>query len=467
MKYKSDTRPLLVSFYNMICTQFHTKIKVFRIDNAPEFFLKDFFSENGIIHQHSCVATPQQNSIVERKHQHILSMARALRFQSNVPLYLWGECVLTAVHIINRLSSPILNNKSPFEKLYGKIPSYEHLKVFSCLCFASTLIHDRTKFDPRFVPCVFLGYPFGVKGYKLRNQFTKRIFISRDVLFHETIFPFVLDPYSSSFHSNIPLPHLFPSVASPYDPLIFFPTFDLVTDAIPAPDQVIPPTFESISTAPIPNPTPSLSSTFPVLDQLPIEVPSMSNLPHVSGGSPIPTTVTDVAPNLNTGTSTPSLRRSQRVSKPPTYLQSYKCSLVLSDQFPHSTSSIKSGSLPPTSGTNYSLSSYLSTSKLSTSYANFCSLITNIPEPKSYFEAVKNPKWQEAMDIEIAALEANNTWTFTPLPPHKRAVGCKWVYRVKYRSDGSIERYKARLVVKGLHNKRVLILLKLSLMLPK
>ena len=66
MKSKSETRPLLISFYKMIHTQFHTNIKVFRTDNAQEFFLKDFYAQHGSVHQHSCVATPQPNSIVEK-----------------------------------------------------------------------------------------------------------------------------------------------------------------------------------------------------------------------------------------------------------------------------------------------------------------------------------------------------------------------------------------------------------------
>ena len=57
------------------------------------------------------------------------------------------------------------------------------------------------------------------------------------------------------------------------------------------------------------------------------------------------------------------------------------------------------------------------------------------------------------MDAEITALEANNTWTLTSLPHGKKPIGCKWVYRVKCKLDGSIERYRARLVAKGFTQK--------------
>ena len=82
-----------------------------------------------------------------------------------------------------------------------------------------------------------------------------------------------------------------------------------------------------------------------------------------------------------------------------------------------------------------------------------CYSISSIVEPSYYYLVVSYPKWPEAMAVEIAALEANNTWTLTPIPSNKKPIGYKWVYRVKYKIDGSMEQYKVKLVAKGFTQK--------------
>ena len=71
------------------------------------------------------------------------------------------------------------------------------------------------------------------------------------------------------------------------------------------------------------------------------------------------------------------------------------------------------------------------------------------PEPTTYEHAAKHPGWVEAMNKEINALQTNNTWDVVSLPPKKKAISCKWVYKTKFKSDGSLERLKARLVIRG------------------
>lgn len=69
--------------------------------------------------------------------------------------------------------------------------------------------------------------------------------------------------------------------------------------------------------------------------------------------------------------------------------------------------------------------------------------------PKTVKTALFDPRWLQAMKTEYKALIDNKTWDLVPLPPHKKAIGCKWVYRVKENPDGSVNKFKARLVAKG------------------
>ena len=91
MKIKNKVPCLMLNFFALIELQFGERVKVMRSDDETEFNgLKTYFKENGIIHQASMVATPQQNARVERKHRHILNVARALRFQGCLPILIFG-----------------------------------------------------------------------------------------------------------------------------------------------------------------------------------------------------------------------------------------------------------------------------------------------------------------------------------------------------------------------------------------
>ncbi|KAH9698542.1 protein kinase domain-containing protein [Citrus sinensis] len=74
--------------------------------------------------------------------------------------------------------------------------------------------------------------------------------------------------------------------------------------------------------------------------------------------------------------------------------------------------------------------------------------VSSVVIPKSVYEALNVPEWKEAMLEEMRALEKNATWEKVDMPDGKTTVGCKWVFTMKYNSDGSLERYKARLVAK-------------------
>ena len=151
----------LKDFIALIERQYSKKIKVLWSDKGTEFMcLTQFFKEHGILHETSCVSWYIEN-------RHILNISRALRFQANLPIEFWGECVLTAAHLINRTPFPLLNNKTPFEVLHGEAPAMSHLRVLGCLAYAHNKNTKGDKFASRSRKSILLGYPSGTKGWKL------------------------------------------------------------------------------------------------------------------------------------------------------------------------------------------------------------------------------------------------------------------------------------------------------------
>lgn len=306
-------------------------------------------------------------------------------FQSSLPIKFWGDAVLTATYLINRIPTPVLGHKTPFQMLFGKVPSYSHLKVFGSLCFANTLPGHRTKFQPRGRKCVFIGYQVGIKGYKVYDLENHQVFVSRDVTFHESVFPFLSGSnVEVALDESLPLP-CFQSNEASVD--------DQIVSQIPS-----PPVTSCQNTSP---PVTSCPNSSPLVTKQSISVPS---------------------------------RVSNRTRNIPRYLDMYKTDL------PPSLLNFTC---------EYPINDHLSTHNLASSYKSIVASVLASVEPETYDDAVKYEAWKVAMQEELSALESNGTWIVVEVPFDRHVVGCKWVYKIELRADGSVERFKARLVAKG------------------
>lgn len=164
----------------------------------------------------SCPHTHQQNGVAEQKHRHIVKTGLTLLAQSSISVRFWDKAFLTATYLINHLPSRVIENTTPLFGLLGTTPDYSVLKVFGCSCWPNLRPYNTRKLAFRSQQCVLLGYSSLHKGYKYLHRSTGRVYISRGVVFDESIFHFAnSSSFDSSCSASSPLNTILPTLLPP------------------------------------------------------------------------------------------------------------------------------------------------------------------------------------------------------------------------------------------------------------
>ena len=266
MKTRVQLFSIFQKFHVEICTQVNTSIRILRSDNTKEYFstsFSSFMSSHEILHQSTCAYTPQQNGVTEHKNCHLVKTARTLLLHQKVPQCFWGDAILVACYVINRMPSSVLHNQIPHSILLPTQPlCYLPPHVFGCICFVHILTPRQDKLSAKVTKCVFLGYSRLQRGYRSYSPDTNRYFISANVTFKDSSFSSAMRPSALDVLSN---PLVLPSPDFPFPP----------TDVVTRPLQVYtcrpcPPTGPRVDSSLTPK-----SSLAPVLqpsDDLPIAI---------------------------------------------------------------------------------------------------------------------------------------------------------------------------------------------------
>lgn len=355
MKNKSDVCDQIRVFLAKLKNKFGIPPKIFRSDQGGEFVNKSvtqIFQDYGIAHQLTAPYTPEENGISERKNRYLQEMAKSMLVDANLEDKYWGEAVMTAAYLQNRLPTKACD-VTPYELWNNKKPDVGHIKVFGCQVYTYVPKEKRLKFDCRGQKGIFLGYNENSKTYRVLIINTGRIENSRSVVFLENNQSFGI-PSNDSRESNIV------EIENHYE------------DSSEESEVTVPDVQRE---------------------------ENVQNEPDTSGEEE-----EENEPNVS-DMQIDNLRRSTRMNK----------------------------GIPP---------------------KRFGESLQTCVEPRDYFEIQKlsneeQIKWKQAIDEEIMSIESKQVWTLVELPVDKKAIDCKWVFKIKHDQNGNVDRYKARLVAKG------------------
>ena len=437
LKRKSDTFAALKQYKAWAERRTGKKLLCLRDDKGGEYMSSEFNQyciDNGIERQHTVRNRPQQNGVAERANRTMEEGVVAMLYEAGLPLSFWGEALSSFIHVWNMVSTSALSGMTPHEAFYGRKPNVSRLRVWGCVAYVLIQKDKRPygSLGPHMEKCIFIGYPEGYKGWKFYNPETKKAVVCERADFDERYFLGRRETTPS-----------------------FSPPARLLNNEDPAPVPLPLPSPDSPSSdedddgnghmqdyggdddESNPSSAPSAPSTPPpAVPALPPSTPPLTPRPGPSQARSSPHPRRQPSPEpLSPNTPPLALRRPARTRRPRDEWEPEQWTI----RQPTPSIPSDSDSAPDSSDSDDPL---LLQSSLSASQA----------EPRTYKQSQKRPdadQWTEAAEDELRAHAENGTWEIVKLPPGKKAIGSRWFMKIKHKADGSIERYRARLVAKG------------------
>lgn len=394
LKQKSDVLNTFVDFKVFVENQTGRKIKTFRTDGGGEYCSKvfdRFCRKTGIHHETTMAHTPQQNGVAERMNRTIVERAKCMIFDASLDDSYWAEACNMAVYLINRSVCASLVDKTPEEVWTGNKVDVSHLKIFGSTVMVHIPKQRRGKWNAKSEKHNFVGYDSDKKGFRCMNPKTKKLTLSRDVIFNE-------QSISSSTGIDV--------------------SIEPMTDDT---NQVREVSASGTSDS---NQTVSDANS-PEVEPIPVQPVNPSVVRDV-GNSTDESFVSardenemdDTIRESNFGTVEPDPDFTTRAQLP---------------------ADIRKSSREPKQ-------------RQFEGYVSHLAYFTNNSDPTTAKDALNSEnsdEWKRAMQDEMQSLEENNTWTVVDLPKGRKAIKTKWVFTTKKDENGRIVRYKARFVAKG------------------
>lgn len=367
-------------------------IKVLRTDNGTEYVnneMDKYLAFKGIQHQKSIPYTPEQMGVAERNNRTLVERARSMLVDVHLDQTYWAEAVQTANHCKNISPAVAVAGMTPYEKWTGSKRNLEYLRIFGCHAFVHIPKQKHSKWDSKARDLMFVGYCPDSKGYRLNDPKTNKIVNACDVYFLE----------NEMYHETSS-------------------TDQFHDDSLFSGSMIKRISFSDAEEDNVPNQNNEVSSE----TNNSVGVDTENTATNVN--SPYDSNVMN---RENIAKEPPQLTRPYRKIKLPGYFEDFEIDGMPDLQMPNLNNSCFADAL---AAVNYDFYS----------------------EPKTIDDALNGTNanyWRESIFETISGHIKNKTWEIVDKPQGKNIVDCKWVFKIKYNSNGDIERYKTRLVAKG------------------